>query len=229
MIKNINWENFKKYIAELIRFKSKTTFTPINAESWEELIYVALVCMEYGDKVEWKLGSHEKGVDLKVKLNGKVISISAKATKVKKTRGKEYISISSYRLTRYRTLDEMLNFLNEESRKLDFYLLCIREEKGKNLIYKVLKVAPKDIFPSPFLMPQNWEQYTGGWKTKDNLSKQWGLSANIVRKMSNQLWITIPLNLINLKQLTSVEVPKEELGVMLFAWINKIQKEENIS
>lgn len=229
MIKNINWENFKKYIAELIKFKSKTTSTPINAESWEELIYVALVCMKYGDKVEWKLGSHEKGVDIKVKLNGKVISISAKATKVKETRGEKYISISSYRLTRYETLGEMLNFLNEESRKLDFYLLCIREEKGRNLIYRVLKVAPKDIFPSPLLIPQNWEEYTGGWKTKDNLSNQWGISAKIVRKMSSQLWITVPLTLNSLEWLAFVEVPKEELGAMLFEWINKIQREENIS
>lgn len=66
----------------------------------------------------------------------------------------------------------MFNFLNEESRKLDFYLLCVREEKGRSLIYMVLKVAPKDIFPSPLLIPQNWEEYTGGWKTKDNLSDQ---------------------------------------------------------
>lgn len=229
MIKNIDWGKFKKYITELIKFKSKTTFIPINAESWEELIYVALVCMKYGDKVEWKLGSHEKGVDIKVRFNGKVISISAKATKVKKIRGREYISVSSYRLTRYRTLDEMLNFLNEESQKLNFYLLCIREEKGDNLIYKVLKVAPKDIFPSSLLIPQNWEEYTGGWKTKDNLFNRYEISAKIVRKMSNQLWITVPLTLTSLEWLAFVEVPKEELGIMLFEWINKSQKKGDIS
>lgn len=46
--------------------------------------------------------------------------------------------------------------------------------------------------------------------------------------MSNQLWITIPLTLNSLEWLAFVEVPKEELGAMLFDWINKIQREENI-
>jgi len=44
-IEKVNWERFSRLVQKLINYKTKHSRVPINAESWEEVIYVALAHM----------------------------------------------------------------------------------------------------------------------------------------------------------------------------------------
>lgn len=61
------------------------------------------------------------------------------------------------------------------------------------------------------LNPINWEEDSQAWKLRANV----GFGAKIVKKMSNQLWYSIPLDFPGLEELTTVEVSKSEIGSMM--------------
>jgi len=205
-LNKVNWNRFKELTAKLIEFRAKTSRVPIRAESWEEVIYAVLFYMEH--EVSWEPTSHAKGVDLEVKINGEILKISAKGGKVTNN---QKLTLSSYRLTRFETLTKMLEFLNKNATELDVYLICAREESQDSVKYHIFRVLPNVLVPEKALNPNNWEEDAQGWKLKADV----GFEASIIKKMSNQLWYSIPLNFSSLERLTTVKISKEDIGSTL--------------
>ena len=206
----IDWERFKQLTEKLIKYRMQTTRVHINAESWEEVIYAILFYMEY--EVKWELGSHRKGVDIEVKLNGDTIGISAKGGKID-PKNKE-LTMSSYRLTRYSdNIEKMLAFLSKNASEIDFYLICAREEKKESIKYYIFRIDSHALVPKKMLDAKNWQENDQAWELKRGVIKEF--KARIVKKMSYQLWYHISLTCDPLKLLTKVEMAKSEVGLKL--------------
>jgi len=202
---------------KLIEFKAKISRMPIRAESWEEVIYAVLLYMEY--EVTWEPTSHTKGVDLEIKVNGETLKISAKGGKITDN---QKLTLSSYRLTRFGTLPKMLEFLNKNATELDVYLICAREEKEDSVKYHIFRILPNALVPEKALNPNNWEESNQEWKLKTDV----GFEANIVKKMSNQLWYSIPLNFPYLERLTVVKIFKKDIGATLVEILAALDKKK---
>lgn len=213
----IDWKRFKELTTKLIEFKAKISRVPIRAESWEEVIYAVLLYMEY--KVNWEPTSHAKGVDLEIKINGEPLRVSAKGGKI--TNNQE-LTLSSYRLTRFGTLPKMLEFLDKNATELDVYLICAREEKPNSVKYHIFRILPNTLVPQKALNPNNWKEDGQAWKLKTDV----GFEASIVKKMSNQLWYTIPLNFSHLERLTVVEISKKDIGSTLVEILEALDKKK---
>jgi hypothetical protein len=216
-LNKLNWKRFRELVEKLIEFKSKISRTPIRAESWEEVIYAVLIYMEY--KVTWDPTSHAKGVDLEVKMNGENLMISAKGGKI--TNNQE-LTLSSYRLTRFGTLPKMLEFLSKNAEELDIYLICAGEEEQENLKYHIFKILPEALVPKQALDPKNWTENSQAWSLKAKV----GFEASIVKKMSNQLWYTIPLDFPGLEKLSTIEVSRKEIGSTLVEILSALDKKK---
>ena len=174
------------------------------------MIYAVLLYM--GHEVSWEPTSHAKGVDLEVRIGQGVfdqerMTISAKGGKIENST----LSLSSYRLTRYRSLGNMLEFLKHNAEELDLYLICAREEQYDHRIYNIFKVIPSALIPEAALEPDNWDETDQAWI----LTAEAGFEARIVKSMSNQLWYSIPIDFQYLERLATVKVPKSEMGSML--------------
>jgi hypothetical protein len=206
----VDWSRFGNAMSTLIRYRSHTTRVPINASSWEELIHAVLVYMEHD--VAWEEGSHKPGVDLAVRLNGHAIGISAKAGKLQKTG----FSVSSYRLTRFARLDEMLQFLADDAAVIDCYLICVRSERTNSIDYAVCKLSGTALVPAEFALASNWEETSQAWVLKDEVAQRVGFSAQIVKKMSNQLWYKIPTDLAALEMIAHLTIPRADLAKLLY-------------
>lgn len=216
-LNRVDWYRFRDLATKLIEFKAKISRSPIRAESWEEVIYAVLLYMEY--EVAWEPTSHAKGVDLEIKINGEVLKISAKGGKVTNN---QYLTLSSYRLTRFGRLPKMLEFLNKNAAELDVYLICAREEEQDGVKYHIFRILPNTLVPEKALNPNNWEESTQGWKLKADV----GFEASIVKKMSNQLWYSIPLNFSHLEQLTVVKISKKDIGSTLVEILKALDKKK---
>jgi len=212
-------KKFSKVIKQLIKFKAGTTKIPIKDVSWEELIWAALVFI-HGDKnVDWDSQSHEKSVDIKAKIDNKVVKISAKGGQIKNG----ILTVSSYRLTTFNTLEKKLDFIKNQHSNFDFYLICTREiDEGKGTInYLVIKAASKKLALPAMLNINNWEKTKNGYEFKEDI----GFGAKIVFKMSNQLWYSIPLDYFSTgEKLASISIPIKELGKGLVDFLNKETK-----
>lgn len=207
---------FAKVLRELIRFKASTTIIPIKAENWEELIWATLVFMFGEEKVIWNPQSHEKSVDIKAKIDGDFLKISAKAGKITKA----FLTISSYRLTTFDTLKDQLSFIKKQHDNFDFYLICAREiNKAKDYIdYCVIKIDSKRLAPNWLLAEDNWQQVKTGYELKQNFD----FDAKIVFKMSNQLWYKIPIKYFSAQEImVKVRIPFEYLGKGLVWFLEK--------
>jgi hypothetical protein len=178
MLDQFDWPEFAARTKKLIAYISAATRTPINSELWEEVIFHALRSMgeKYkGESPKWISGSHAAGADIWTDKFG----ISAKGGTLKK----ETVKISSYRLTSYDTLEEMIAFIDGPGKNFDFYLCCAKKKD----------TATERTY---------------------NVNEQ-GVIVGIHRKMSNQLWIELPLSMC--QSLAQITIPKAELGKSLEA------------
>ena len=215
---NFDTKKFSKLIGKLIEFKSGVTKLPIKATSWEELIWAALVFM-YGDgNVDWDSQSHEKSVDIKVKVNGRVSKISAKGGAIKEG----LLTVSSYRLTTFNKLKDKLNFIKNQHKNFNFYLICAREinQANKTTNYIVIKTPATKLAPVAMLDEKNWKKTKGGYEFKLGT----GFDAKIVSKMSSQLWYTIPVSYFSKREkIVSTSIPDKELGIKLIDFLKNSQ------
>jgi len=197
---NFEWKEFEKNLKKLITFYSRFSVLPINADQFEELVYTTLKHM--GKNPEWKPGSHKPGADITIKA----FAISSKSGQV----ANNMLTISSYRLTRFPTLQEKLNFLKNDTREHAIYLCCARTDTKDERIYRIF-VIPATLFHA--FTDTEWEEVktkkgeVAGWKTCDSQ----GIKAEINKKMSDQLWIHFPLELCT--ELFQVNLQKNELGI----------------
>lgn len=197
MPKDFNWKLFSTLIKKVIDFKTKTSFTYVNADAWEEVLYFSLKKM--GEKPDWRLGSHAKGADITTSR----FAISAKSGKIS---GGSLI-ISSYRLTRYTNLKQMADFIDDE-KNYDFYLCCARNADTNGRAYAVYKI-PSNVFIAKDCVWSELKNKTGKCAGYSCTSKN-GVHAEIRKKMSNQLWLSIPLNLC--EKILEVNYQNKEIG-----------------
>lgn len=211
-------KKFSNIIKKLIEFKSGITRIPIKDASWEELIWATLVFMCGGNNVEWNSQSHEKSIDIKATINNVVLKISAKGGVIEKG----LLTVSSYRLTTFNTLKDKLNFIKNQHKSFDFYLICARklDETNKTINYLVIKTPARKLAPAAMLDIKNWKKTKNGYELKRGL----GFDAKIVFKMSNQLWYSIPLNYFSSSEkLINVSIPIKELGRGLIDFLKNNQ------
>ncbi|MBN1383384.1 MAG: hypothetical protein JW983_00690 [Elusimicrobia bacterium] len=205
---------FVEIVSELIKFKSSTTRIPIKATSWEELICATLIFMYGADKINWDPQSHEKSIDITFKTNGDIFKVSAKAGEIKKG----ILTISSYRLTTFNTLNEKLNFIKKQHNSFDFYLICARAVEGNFITYNVIKAQAKRLADAWFTDNKNWSKSSGGYILKSGL----GFNANICHKMSDQLWYSIPMSYFNTDEVIAhIPVNKNDLGKGLVEFLKE--------
>ena len=146
------------------------------AEQWEEVLKRSLE--DIGLEPEWENDrSHKVGEDIYEKSIGR---ISCKSGSLEKNG----VKFNGSRTTRFKTLDEKLEFLS--SSHDDFYFMLAKDKKDikeKNFKYKVL------VFPSTACKVNTleWEETKSGWKGTGEFT------AVISRAMSEQLWTTLPL------------------------------------
>lgn len=191
-VADFDWNQFSSLLLKLFKFTLKISQVPINADRWEEFIAICLKHM--GKSPKWNLGSHKSGADIWIPE----LSISAKAGKI--VNG--CLIISSYRLTTFDTIDEMKRFI-DEGKNFDVYLCCARNESKTGRTYSVYLVDADLIEASKL----KWVQTKNGWEAESPE----GIVLKIVKKMSNQLWMTIPTKLCN--KIMDLTIPYSELGI----------------
>lgn len=203
---NFDWNDFAAKAEKLIKYVSGSTQSPINADRWEEIIFHTLKVMGQGYQngpPKWVSGSHAPGADIWVDQ----FAISAKAGQITG----DYLVISSYRLTRFENLAAMQEFMDGPGKNFDFYLCCARLDSRSQRTYKVY-VVPADVFIATNL---SWAEavdsrgQSSGWSGSDSS----GVIVDIRKKMSNQLWLKVPLEYCELA--TEVNIPTDELGLSL--------------
>ncbi|MFA6503086.1 MAG: hypothetical protein WCT45_02420 [Candidatus Paceibacterota bacterium] len=196
--KQFDWKSFSGLIRNSFHFFSKYSRVPINADRWEEFIFTTLRDMGetyQGGEPKWIRGSHAPGADVWTDT----FAISAKSGALKNGS----IVLSSCRLTRFVSLKDMIAFLDGPAGKnFDFYLCCARIETKSELTYQVYKV-PAEVFAASSV---SWKETKSGWEGDSSN----GVSAAIVRKMSNQLWLKVPLALC--EKITEFTIPLSDLG-----------------
>ena len=206
--KLFDWETFSTKALKLLKYASLSTSAPVNAGRWEEIVFHVLKNMgqKYkDDDPKWESGSHAPGADLWTDS----FAISAKAGSIKNST----LSISSYRLTRFEDLASMITFIDGAGKNFDIYLCCARIDHadGKRS-YKIF-VLPADVFVAKKL------KWTEQISAKNGKISGWGgigndgIKVKIQSKMSNQLWIEIPLALCTM--VGEITIPREALGIKL--------------
>ncbi len=183
-------QNFKKCVENYHLINS----SPINETIWEDIN--SLIFSHSNIEIYTKSnGGHSSGMDINCSL-GKISNKSAKYTKNKQT-----FSISSYRLTRCHTLDEILTEIDKR-KNFDYYSFIVREEQETSLSYDWFLIPSScDIF-NPRIY--TWKPLIG--KKNCTKDKQLGWETNEINgckmcirySMSSQLWIYIETkNLLN--------------------------------
>lgn len=203
---SFDWQTFSNKMKRMFEFAQKNSVVAINADRWEEFIHVVLrnMGMKYkGEPPKWVLGSHRPGADIWIDQ----FSISAKSGNIQSG----CLTLSSYRLTRFSNLGEMKEFIDSpEGKNFDVYLCSARiNNNNGSRTYRVYLID-SDIFHAKNL---DWEDMHlrdgithSGWK---GLNKK-GIKVEIRRKMSNQLWISIPLKMCN--ELFDITISGKDLG-----------------
>lgn len=170
----------------------------INETIWEDIneIIFSTVGIEIYSKSD---GSHLPGMDINSSIGG----LSNKSAKYSKN--KQYIDISSYRLTtvcsdkNHGTPSEIIEEINKR-KNFDYYSIIIRDEsqKEKNIIsYDWLMIPSNYIVldPSSYI----WEPTIGQKGKKKDIQVGWktnvinGCRMSITFSMSSQLWIHIDM------------------------------------
>src|SRR5690606_35891462 len=97
----------------------------IEGQIWEQLIVNSI--KKSGFDVDWDSRSHEKGTDIRFKMEENEILLSAKTGKISGgIRSACSYSFSSYRTTSFKTLDEKINHIDSTGEKFDFYLCLFK-------------------------------------------------------------------------------------------------------
>ena len=148
------------------------------------------------------------------------IRISVKAGSLAlKNKTEKVLKFSSYRLTSHADIETKIMFIDADADHVDWYLFGAREDvpksKPKSRNYYIYLTRATIIQAAT----ADWEEVKSGWKGVQTN----GVSLSIVKNMSDQLWIDVPLSLIDSKidqisdevmgvHLATITIPFEQLG-----------------
>src|SRR3989344_6869747 len=211
---SFNWKIFSMKAIKLLEFSSQSSIVPVKDIRWEEIVFHVLKNMgqKYkGGDPKWDMGSHAKGADIWTDE----FAISAKAGNIKT----DFISISSYRLTRFKNLQEMKVFIDGTGKNFNFYLCCVSTDNSDgSRTYKIFCV-PSTVFNAKKLKWSRKRSRHGGVVSGWQGSNKQGVEVQIIKNMSNQLWIKVPLKLCS--KIGEVKIQRNFLGVALDKILHK--------
>jgi hypothetical protein len=160
---------------------------PITGTIWEELLSRSF--SEIGYETTWKPNnSHKVGEDMKIiSLDDSRISCKSGVIINNRTHKLgECVHFSSSRTSSFKTLDEKLKHLSKSH--CDYHFMLSKKDK----MYKLL-IIKADVCN---VMNLDWESNKNG-NPDDYVSKVGGpFKATITGSMSGQLWVTLPLTLV---------------------------------
>jgi len=184
----IDYDKISVDMEEQFQIYHRLLVSPINGINWENLLYNSLI--KQSDDVLWNPGSHQVGTD----ITYNDIRISCKGGRMKGKK-KPKFTVSSHRTTSKKTLEEKINYLSENHEDV-FFCLSYKEDLPNH--HYTLYTFDSDILDYRSL---NWKKTKDGWKGIGNT-----FVARIHKSMSDQLWLDIPLSLLNERAI--IEIPK---------------------
>jgi hypothetical protein len=162
--------------------------TPIKEAVWEGILASSLNAS--GVEFTWNSGGHQSGRDIVLMDGVRRVGVSCKSCK--DTTRKTHLQLSSYRMTKCRGIEDFVRCIDIERANFDYYGILARVETDEAFRYSV-HFIPSDLVKASSL---KWtEKYSqrndnaeiASWVT-DEVS---GVQMNIVKAMSNQLWIKL--------------------------------------
>jgi len=189
-------ENFEKNLYE---YHKLFIDIPLTSVHLEQLIKQALTNIKNTQNITHKIDSHSSGVDLILKQNNDTFKISIKSGAYNSK--KNLLNFSSYRTTTFKTINEKINFINQEHS--DFQInLAKKDNWNKTKQYRLFVFDSKQFL----LKNLNFKEDESGWFNKNEQ-----FEIIIRKKLSDQVWYTINLN--NLKPLyfKDFNVPQHNL------------------
>ena len=169
----------------IINYHQMFPLLPLKDLYWENILNNSLI--EIGFKTEWEPGSHKVGADVEIIGGVKNGRISCKGGSLTDKSTRPSISISSFRTTKFKTLDEKLSYFDEGHEDVVFSLASVKPLKKDNF---TLKYILSIFFPLKF-SSMNWHKNGDDWSGEDGIYKAW-----IAYKMSEQLWYKVPLDTV---------------------------------
>lgn len=155
----------------------------LKAEQFESLFSKAI-------KGEWNPYNHNTSEDMITEIKG-LKKPSLKSGQIEKG----FLKISSHRTTKYKTLEDKINFL--KTREYDSFICLSRSNKKKPHYYKLI-YFDKNIIDYDSLkweVSYNKKGKQKGWFAKNNDST---IIVEIIKSMSDQVWIQIDLNKVKI-------------------------------
>lgn len=166
-------ENVINEIKERIRKHHELYDNKVSSTFWEEILHKSFLINNL--KSSWNMNGHGAGTDVKCED----ISISCKSGVIKGKKIKK-LSISSYRTTSLKTIQEKVNYLDEKHEDIIFSLV----HDGQK--YKIF------VFIQPKVSDLSWVETKGQWKAvdKDNTWNEFKIS----KSMSDQFWMNLSMD-----------------------------------
>jgi hypothetical protein len=160
-------------IKERIKKHHELYDNKVSSTLWEEILHKSF--LKNSLKSNWNMNGHGAGTDVKCED----ISISCKSGVIKGKKIKK-LSISSYRTTSLKTIQEKVNYLDEKHEDIIFSL--VHDEQK----YKIF------VFIQPKVSDLCWVETKGQWKAvdKDNTWNEFKIS----KSMSDQFWMNLSMD-----------------------------------
>ena len=177
---------FVNNLAKTVRGYHLVNGSPIKEAVWEGILASSLSVS--GIEYSWNNGGHQSGRDISVVDGVRRLGVSCKSCKDKKT-GK-HLTLSSYRMTKCRDAEEFIKCIDFERANFDYYGVLSRCENDDLVRYAV------HFIPSE-MVKANKLEWTEKLDKKGKSIVGWegqeveGVQMNVVRSMSNQLWIKL--------------------------------------
>jgi hypothetical protein len=164
-----------------------------------ENIFANFVKKNFKGDVVWQIGSHKPGADVFIKKELKTLGYSIKSAK--EPQKGQWFSISSYRTTKWKTLEDKVQFIREAEKVIAGYAVFARIEfKMKPrmaLLYNVYLIAPELLDINSFTIGK--QDAKGNYQGENKN----GVKLAIVENMSDQVWYKLPMTLIKKSDMVS--------------------------
>lgn len=187
-------KDFKDLIlASLIWFHGGINDTNVYGKLFEEMVYNALAGSGQRD-VLWDCGENKQGCDVisdGVRISCKSGTFLRRSFQLGAI--KEYVKLSSYRLGKHKSITDKEAFIQTRHEDIILGLANRHANKSKNHRY-TMHTINRDAIDIESI---NWSKHmtrTGrsNWR---GMSKR-GVVAEIVESMSSQLWLYVPMDLV---------------------------------
>jgi hypothetical protein len=192
-------ENFKQ---ELISYSGYSQF-PLKGEMLEERISKALEDSRIAHL--WEQGSHNPGADIHLTALG--LNWSVKSGQWSGKRAPK-LSISSHRTTKYKTLQEKIEYFDGPGKNYTHYFILTRQETDTERHYRAYIIDASLISASS----REWVTKASGWTSQ----KRDGVTIQIQKAMSDQFWIYVDKATIEdsslVTEVISISFPLSQLG-----------------